>query len=223
MMANPKIRLISGPEAANDHLFSRSIMNINDNSLQMLIGICSGISADGKINDDEIHYLQTWLAENRRIASAWPGNVLSSRIMAVLADGVITGEERSHMLETIRSITGNYFSETGAALPEAPAFPDVFGNHEIKIAGSSFCFTGEFFFGLRKACEEAVAKRGGRSVGRVTSSLDYLVVGSRPTPDWKHGSFGLKIERAAALQKRCALKIIREDQWTAALDSMPVE
>jgi NAD-dependent DNA ligase len=222
-MVMPRIRLVSGPSAANDHLFQLSIMNINQNSLQMLIGICSGISADGKVNDAEIHYLQTWLTENSRLASAWPGNVLSTRIKVILSDGVITDDERSDLLKTIQSITGNYFSETGAPSPEAPAFPDVFENHEIKIAGSSFCFTGEFFFGLRRACEEAVVKRGGRCVGRVTSSLDYLVVGGRPNPDWKHGSFGLKIEHAATLQKRGALKIVREDQWTAALDSTQAE
>lgn len=195
---------------------------MNENTLQLLIGICSGISADGKINDAEIHYLQTWLAENRSLAASWPGNVLSARIRAVLSDGVVTDDERADLLKTLRSITGNYFSETGASLPEAPAFPDVFGHHTVSIKGASFCFTGEFFFGLRKACEEAVVRRGGKCSGRVTSSLDYLVVGSRPNPDWKHGSFGLKIEHAAKLQKQGLLKIVREEQWTAALDAEPV-
>ena len=42
-------------------------------SCESLLGICSGILADGNLNDQEIRYLDNWLDNNRNIANTWPG------------------------------------------------------------------------------------------------------------------------------------------------------
>jgi len=67
---------------------------------------------------------------------------------------------------------------------------------EITIAGKCFCFTGQFEFGSRSACQEAVVSRSGSIANTVTSTTDVLVIGSDASPAWSHGSFGSKIEAA---------------------------
>ena len=63
-------------------------------SCESLLGICSGLLADGRLDDQEILFLDTWLAEHSAIANTWPGEVLYERIHAILADGVIDEKER---------------------------------------------------------------------------------------------------------------------------------
>jgi NAD-dependent DNA ligase len=65
----------------------------------------------------------------------------------------------------------------------------------IEIREKLFCFTGDFVFGPRKLCEQAIEVRGG-SISGVSKKLHYLVVGGLGSAEWKHGSFGTKIEKA---------------------------
>lgn len=90
---------------------------------QTLLGICAGISADGHISDQEITFLRTWLAENAEVAAFWPGSALVRRIDEVLADGVVTQDERDSLLSSLQQLSGNHFAETGSSTPEAPAVP----------------------------------------------------------------------------------------------------
>lgn len=82
-----------------------------------------------------------------------------------------------------------------------------------------FCLTGDFVYAPRRVCAEATAARGGVVKGEVSRQIDYLVVGSLGSPEWKHGSYGTKIEKAMRLKggPGGAPAIIREDLWAAAL------
>jgi len=71
---------------------------------------------------------------------------------------------------------------------------------EIVIAGTSFCFTGEFEFGTRKDCQAAVISRGGTVTDGVTRKTQVLVIGNDPNPNWSHGSYGNKIADAMILR-----------------------
>lgn len=189
-------------------------------SIDQLIGICAGIAADGTINDIEISYLSMWLRENRDVSKQFPGQQLAGRVSAALADGVVSPEEREDLLELLKQISGNRFEETGAAEPEAPAVPgDAIDG--ISFAGKRFCFTGKFAFGTRKRCEEAVIALGGIADGDVTKALDYLVLGCGVSKDWKHESYGRKIERAMSLREEGASRpvIVAERDWVAQLES----
>jgi len=59
-----------------------------------------------------------------------------------------------------------------------------------------FCFTGKFDFGPRKACEDLIREKRGIPAKGVTSNLDYLVIGTQGSTDWKRGEYGTKIEKA---------------------------
>jgi len=183
---------------------------------ESLIGIASGLIADGELNDREIQFLATWLAENRDLASVWPGEVIYKRVAEVLSDGVIASEERDYLQQCLTDLVGGAFAEDGAVPAEPTSLP-LDSNTAVEISSASFCFTGQFLFGTRSACEKAVEHRGGRiaSVGR---KLDYLVIGELSSRDWKYSSFGTKIETAMKLkQEGVPLAIVGEAQWAKAL------
>jgi NAD-dependent DNA ligase len=91
----------------------------------------------------------------------------------------------------------------------------------IVFRGHAFVFTGEFDFGTRKECQDAVVRKGGAApnVKFVSQNIDYLVIGQHGSPVWKRGSYGNKIE-SAILARRDHGKpaIISEKHWTKCLD-----
>lgn len=191
--------------------------NIDNKSMQVLLGICSGIIADQQLNDVEIHYLQTWLRDHETICDKWPASGIHYKIEQILQDGIITAEERQQTLSLLQEITGNYFMETGAAMPESPALP-IEKDPKIEFVNKSFCFTGEFLFGTRATCERAVLKLGAMPLDRVTKKLDFLVIGAYCSPAWSNETYGRKIEKAIETRQTIGRPyIISEKQWTETL------
>lgn len=170
-------------------------------SVQNLLGICAGMVADGELHDNEIVFLSTWLRENEEVTQAWPGNVISERVTAILTAGKIEDAARNELLAFLTRFSGNSFNETGAAQPEAPSVPFDEGA-SIEFPGRSFCLTGKFTLGSRSECEKMIKKMGGFAVSTVSSSLHYLVVGGGCSPDWINSTYGRKIEAAMA-RKSC--------------------
>lgn len=184
---------------------------------QTLIGICSGITADGAIHDREVQFLSTWLAENPDVARTWPGCEIARRIRSILADGIITPDERADLQDTLQLMCGNFFDGTGAAAPEGPALP-IDDDPCILFQHRTFCFTGRFLFGTRAACERAILALGGTAVDSVSKRLDYLVVGTMIEPQWANTTYGRKIEKAVSCRDDGSeIVIVSERQWTAAL------
>jgi NAD-dependent DNA ligase len=185
-----------------------------------LLGICTGIVSDGLVNDLEIHYLQMWLAEHQDACSVWPGNMIARRIEEILSDGVITPDERTSLLNCLTNISGNHFAETGSSTTEAASIPFDDEPHII-FQNRTFCFTGDFYFGTRAACERIVLKLEAMPIDRVTKKLDYLVVGAIGSPNWSQASYGRKIETAIKWQEDIGQPaIISEKHWTAAIEAI---
>lgn len=180
-----------------------------------LMGIANGLLADASLNDAEIRYLAQWMEENEALSAFWPGDVLFDRVRAVLDDGIITEPERAHLVETLNKICGGEIEEVAAGPVNQLAFEPV---PVIRFSGATFCVTGDFIFGPRDRVQETISVRGGVVLNNVTKKLNYLVVGLRGSEEWKHGSFGTKIEKAIAYKRSgVPLAIVREDHWTAAL------
>jgi NAD-dependent DNA ligase len=139
----------------------------------------------------------------------------NTQVKNILADGIVTPEEREHLTETLRQLIGGRLDE----LAEATHVSELPLDHvaSIDIPGRSFCLTGEFVYGPRKTCEDAIVRRGGL-IANVTRKLDYLVVGGFGSPEWKHGSFGTKLEKAIQTkQSGVPLLIVHEDVWASSL------
>lgn len=184
---------------------------------QTLLGICSGITADGHLHDREILFLSTWLTEHADACRHWPGSVIAQRVREVLADGTVTDDERQDLMTTLESIAGAEFSSTGSAAPAGPALP-LDDDPSIFFKNMAFCFTGRFMYGSRPACERAVLKLGGIAVDSVTKKLDYLVIGALIEPQWSNTTYGRKIEKAVEYRSAGSeICIVSELQWTAAL------
>ena len=181
-----------------------------------LMGIAQGVLCDRQLVDAEIHFLNEWLTHNDAIANEWPGDVLYYRVRAVLADGVITEPERKHMVETLQQLIGGALEDLASSTHVTKlAFDDV---PYIEFPNSHFCLTGEFVFAPRTKCETEITSRGGIMSSSVTKKLRYLVVGGLGSPEWKHGSFGTKIERAVKNRRDgLPVLIVHEDRWASSL------
>jgi hypothetical protein len=93
---------------------------------------------------------------------------------------------------------------------------------QIDFAGARFCLTGKFNQ-PKDALKAAIESRGGAVAENVSGKLQYLVVGSAGSAEWKYGTFGTKIEKALLIKEDddTALSIISEAQLNAALTQAP--
>lgn len=191
-------------------------INETRRSMATLIGVAKGILADRRLNDAEIGFLMEWLDNNFAIASAWPGSVVVDRIRTILADGVVTEDERDDLMKTLQAITGGTLEDLATSKHVATLSLDEID--QIVFQGAEFCLTGDFVMGRKAVCEKAIADRGGIMKSSVSKKLRYLVAGGLGSPEWKHGSFGTKIERAMQLkQEGAALLIVHEDVLARSL------
>jgi len=190
-------------------------------SCESLLGICAGIMADEELSDEEIKFLDQWLHDNQAIAATWPGEVLYPRVRHVLADGVITEDEREHLKQTLRGLIDGTLQEASAAPDTLTPLP-IEEIAKIDIPGRSFCFTGTFLFGTQAACERAISRRGGIPVPGVQPDLNYLVVGAMASEAWADTDFVRNIEQATNYQEQGHdVTIIDEEIWARHLDADP--
>ena len=187
-------------------------------ALVTLMGMVGAIVCDDILNDQEVIFLSTWMSNNEHISREYPANIIYRRVREVLQDGVITENERNHLLNELKILSGTDFSNTGEALPEH--ISSMFDDDPHVIAdGNVFVFTGEFLYGTREYCKRAIEKRGGIASQNVTQQTNYLVVGSRSSPDWITQNFGRKMQKAAEMQQSgdYAISIVRESDWVMIL------
>lgn len=185
-------------------------------SAGQLVGIAMGLLADSRLDDAEIHYLHDWLDKHEEVACCWPGNVVHRRIKSVIADGMISQAERAYLIETLNQLAGEHPAAVACMNQVTElAFDDV---KTLTFPGHCFCLTGNFVYAPRAICEEEVVERGGIVRCSVSRKVCYLVVGSLGSPEWKHGSYGGKIEKAMELKSQGApIQVVREDVWAEAL------
>ncbi len=195
-------------------LFNRA--RIGDRQLNELIGVARGLVADGRINQAEAEYLQTWLAANEAVIGNPVVSTLLQRVDDILSDGVLDQEEARELFETLHNFAGGDM-ELGEVL-KSTRLPLDQPPPAITFDSSSFCFTGTFAFGSRKDCENAVAKLGGQA-GSLNKSTDYLVIGIYATDSWAHSTFGRKIEKAVSMKNSGQpIAIVGEEHWLSFLD-----
>jgi hypothetical protein len=79
-------------------------VNAMRHSLGSLVGLAQGMLCDGELSDKEIEALKHWCIENRQLCYSWPGDVIYDKVTEVLKDGVVTDEERAHLIEVLRGL-----------------------------------------------------------------------------------------------------------------------
>jgi len=184
--------------------------NIQDRQIDTLIGLSKGITADGKVDQLEAEFLQTWLVQNSQSENPIILNLLD-KVAEFLGDGILDDDESSELLSILHTVSGEK-TELGE-VAKTSKLPVCSPAPEIKFPEKIFLFTGTCAFGSRKQCREAIESLGGVNASNVTKKLDYLVLGTYVTDSWAHESFGRKIEKAMEYRKSVPLAIVTEDHW----------
>jgi len=185
-------------------------------SLDELLGIARGLLADNELNDGEIEFLRSWLDDRYTITSEYPGNVIYHRIKEVLADNVVTEDERSHLVETLNKLIDGTLEDLAEQVDLTELWFDEV--ELIRFDKTKFCLTGNFVYGPEPVCKKAIEKRGGIVAPSVRNEPKFLVVGGLGVDEWRTGGLGVEIETALKLRgKGVPLKIIHEDSWVSQL------
>jgi len=186
--------------------------SIDDRQIDTLIGLSKGVLADGKVDQTEAEFLQSWLAQSRQATNnpiIW--NLLE-RVDAMLADRVLDQDESAELMSLLHRISGES-SELGE-LAKTSKLPVNQPMPTVSFDSNSFLFTGTCAFGTRKQCQEAVESLGGLNAKGVTKTLNFLVLGTYVTDSWAHESFGRKIEKAIEYRENgVPLAIVTEEHW----------
>lgn len=181
--------------------------------INTLLGYIQGLIADQALNDVEIHHISAWLNENGHLTDYYPANILTSRISRILADGIVTEDERDELLEVLRAVTGDHFDETGIPTGTSNYFV---GEHveSLDYTNKLVCVTGKFAAGPRQTIKRICEEMGATVVDNVTQQMHVLIVGPISSPDWRFTSHGRKIEKALLLKNQgFAVTIITEETW----------
>ncbi|WEN15444.1 hypothetical protein PY254_01850 [Rhodanobacter sp. AS-Z3] len=191
-------------------------INEVNRGLGALLGIATGVLADGQLSDAEIRFLDDWLKNNSAIATTWPGDVIHARIKSVLADGRISEDERAHLVTSLQQLVGGTLAELAASTHVTQLLP--YEEPAISYPNSTFCLTGDFVFGPRNICAQTISGLGSIVKSGVSKRIQYLIVGGLGSDEWKHGSFGTKVEKAMELKNSGAcIAIVHEDYWANCL------
>lgn len=184
-----------------------------ERSIDELMGICKGITADSKVNQDEAKFLYDWIRANSHIKDEWPVNIIFARLQDFLADGVLDEEERVELFDILKRTVGGQIANEEACnlastLPLDNPAPPIRFNERI------FCLTGKFAYGNRRECSDEIINLGGWVHPQVTKKVDYLVIGTMCSRDWLHTNYGRKIEKAMGYRdKGTGIAIVSEDVW----------
>ena len=191
-----------------------------ESDLHLLNGLCKGLIADRHLNEYEIRYLDWWLTQNGALKSNYPGKELYSLVKSILSDEVITREESEILHKALMSFTGCDL-DSGVVDGMATRLP-VDELESVNIGGKKFCLTGVFTAGKRSVVEERIISAEGLVADAVTKSLDYLVIGTLSSRDWRFSSHGRKIEKAVSYrdEKGWPLKIISEEMLFSSLSKL---
>ncbi len=185
-------------------------------SLGELLGLARGLMADQELTDSEIHFLDKWLEERYSMTSSFPGNVIHERVKEVLEDGVVTEEERSHLVETLNMLIEDRLEDLADQVDLTELWFDDVGL--IDLNKTRFCLTGNFVYGPSDVCKVAIEQRGGTVAPSVSDEAQFLVVGGLGLDEWRTGGLGAEIESAMRLRaKGKSVKIIPEDSWVEYL------
>jgi hypothetical protein len=111
----------------------------------------------------------------------------------VLEDGVITAEERSHLVDTLTLLLDDRLEDLAEQVDLTELWLDEVGL--LEFDHTRFCLTGNFVYGPQDVCKMAIEQRGGVVTPSVSGGAQFLVVGALGVDEWRDG--GLARDEAA--------------------------
>lgn len=188
-----------------------------ESDLHLLNGLCKGLISDKVLSDEEVRYLDWWLTQNGTLKNNYPGKELYTLVKEILKDGAITAEESQTLHKALVDFTGCDL-ESGVVDGLSTKLP-VDSDADIDLEGKVFCLTGVFMAGKRSHVEDIVKRCNGLISKTVTKKIDYLVIGTLSSRDWRFSSHGRKIEKAISYRDNegVGLKVVSEEMLFDAL------
>lgn len=192
-------------------------LNSTESDKHLLEGLCKGMLANHELTDAEIKYLNWFLSVNGALKNNYPGKELYSLVSEILKDGVITESERAELKLALLAFTGCDL-ELGIVDGLSTKLP-LDNIDTLNLKGATVCLTGEFLHGKRSVCEGEIKLQGATVISGITQKLDYLIIGTMSSKDWRYQAHGRKIEKAVEYrdEKGISLKIISEEQWKSLI------
>ncbi len=176
--------------------------------------IAASVIYDGIVTDEEIQMLQEWITKNSGDMGLKPVSDLTSLLQDIMADNVITLDERKRLFSFLESLTANEGVQA--------EFEKIFtSTPQIVFQGKVFMFTGEPKSGSREKLTAAIRQHGGvvDSSTEFTTRVDYLIVGDLGSEAMKMKLYGVKVDRALRLRKegKSQVQILRERDFVEAI------
>lgn len=197
-------------------LFKAHLENNTSKAIDQLSGICSGILADGEVNDAEARFFAEYVRKFAAYEPVWPFTDLLERVNRIFSDGQCDEEERKELKAVMEDLCG-HFNKADPAETYSTTLPlDTPLPNQIIFPGRNFVVTGRFAYGTRRRVEEVISRLGGFPTSSApTSNTNYLVIGIFASRDWASTNYGRKIERARELRDviGSGIAIVPEEHW----------
>ncbi len=173
------------------------------NGIQRLHGILDGISLDLKINEEEVIYLSDWLTENSFLISHYPYDEVSFLLNRIVEDGEITDAELTELLDFCMLFKQNRLAEDTStkSIVEHLSVNIFEPVSNFEVYGKKLCITGASKVYKREQIKSILTTKGGRVVGAMSSSVDYLIVCEERNSCWAYSMYGRKVEEAIKLKQ----------------------
>jgi NAD-dependent DNA ligase len=190
----------------------------NDRAVHELLGLIRGVLIDGIVTPDEVRALDRFIAQNDEILGSFPANVLYERIHWIVRASTFDEHELSDLRGLLEDTIGEHAGVHDLGEQASTTLPLTTPAPMLRFEGMHYVVTGRFLFGARPRVSEEICRRGAVCENDVTLRTDVLLIGSLASRDWKHSSFGRKIEHAIALRaKGREVAIVAEDHWVSQL------
>jgi len=194
-------------------------------SVQTLHGLLHGVLADTEINENEIFQLNNWLEDHSILKGTYPFDEIYSLIATILADGVVTEDEKNLLKAFFAEFVDtrdsyNINAPDIAKLQEQYSVQGICAKDpDITILGHTFSFTGASSRATRNKIAEEIVSHGGIFNNSVTKKTEFLIVGAEGNPCWAFSCYGRKVEKAVAMRKEGAkIVIVNEHDFWSALE-----
>ena len=185
---------------------------IKSRSLDELIGLCKGVTADLHVCQAEAQFLLNWLEANKAVAREFPANVLYPRLVEMLADGVLDADESKELLVMLQQMTGEQGQQGTVTMSTGIGFDSPLP--ELSFPGQAFCLTGEFAYGRRADVEGRTCALGGTIAKSVVKRGCIVVVGCMGSEAWIHSTHGRNIQAAVtAREEGHPVSVVPEEHW----------
>ena len=190
--------------------------NLDDYQISVLLGLCRGLIADGKIDQSEADTLHTWLMAHEATIENPVMSEFRKKLGPFVKRKTVDSDISEQLLQLLSGLVGGK-TEVGECLSATTLWLDD-PPPEVVYEDRKFCLTGKFSYGKRSQCEDEVRIRGGICQSSPGKTTDYLVIGSYAEGTWIQSAYGRKVEKAVALRVNgLPIRIISEEHWLASM------